>query len=259
MSRIKGGTCENLQVVYYPGKCGYDATLLISGLVRSTLLGSSMRFRPRRLLLLAFLLAISFVCGLNAQTSTSGGLTGIITDQSGALVVNAEVGIKDSSKGTTQSTKTDREGVYRFFFLPPARYTLTVIQDGFQKESRAVNVLLGPPSTVNVVLEIAKQRATVIVTEEAPLIQAENGDVSATMTQQQISEVPNPGGDITYIAQLAPGVIMNTDISGLANFSSLGMPGTSNIFTLDGMSENDNGLNLNLAGSPILETGLSRE
>jgi hypothetical protein len=39
-----------------------------------------------------------------------------------------------------------------------------------------VNVLLGPPVSVNVALEIAKARTTVTVTEEAPLVQAENGD-----------------------------------------------------------------------------------
>ena len=102
---------------------------------------------------------------------------------------------------------------------------------------------------MNVTLELATERTTVDVTGEAPLIQSENGDVSTTINQQQVGEIPNPGGDITYVAQIAPGAIMNTDLPGLANFSILGMPGTSNLFFLDGMSENDNGLNLNLAGS----------
>ena len=51
-----------------------------------------------------------------------------------------------------------------------------------------------------------KNNSSVTVTDEAPLIQAENGDVSTTMNQKQISEVPNPGNDLTYIAQTAPGV-----------------------------------------------------
>ena len=107
-----------------------------------------------------------------------------------------------------------------------------------------MNVLLGPPVSVNVALEIAKASTTVTVTEEAPLLQAENGDVSATMNQKQISEVPNPGNDLTYIVQTAPGVVMNTDMQGGANFSILGMPGTSNRFTVNGMNDNDNGANL---------------
>jgi len=208
-----------------------------------------MRLRPLSVLLLATLLAMaSLATKLKAQTTTSGALTGVVTDASHAVVPDVGVEIKDSAKGTTQSTKTDREGVYRFFFLAPERYTLTVTHAGFRKEIRAANVLLGPPVTVNVTLELATERTTVNVTREVPLIQSENGDVSTTINQQQIAEIPNPGGDITYVAQIAPGAVMNTDQAGLAYFSILGMPGTSNLFFLDGMSENDNGPNLNLAG-----------
>jgi len=110
-------------------------------------------------------------------------LIGVVTDPSHAVVLGADVEIKDNSKGTTQSTKTDREGVYRFFFLAPGRYTLAVLASGFRNEIRVVNVLLGPPVSVNVALEIARARTTVTVTEEAPLLQAENGDSSTTMNE----------------------------------------------------------------------------
>jgi hypothetical protein len=78
---------------------------------------------------------------------------------------------------------------------------------------------------VNVTLQIAKASSEITVTDDAPLIQAENGDVSATMNQKQISEVPNPGNDLTYIVQTAPGVVMNTDQQGGANFSIPGNAG----------------------------------
>jgi hypothetical protein len=190
-----------------------------------------------------------------AQTTTSGGLTGVIIDPSGAVVPDAQVQIRDTSKGTVQASKSDREGLYCFFFLAPGRYTLTVTRDGFQKGRRVVNVLLGPPVTVNVTLELATESTTVKVTEEAPLVQAENGDVSATMNQKQISEVPNPGNDLTYIAQAAPGVVMNTDVGGAGNFSSLGMPGTSILFTIDGMNENENGVGTDNTGPSNLLLG----
>src|SRR5215469_7005378 len=111
-----------------------------------------MRSRSTQFLC-SVILAVVFANELNAQTTTSGGLTGVITDQSGAVVPNTDVEIKDNAKGTTKSTRTDREGVYRFFFLPPARYLLVAAHDGFRKRSLAVNVLLGPPVTVNVTLE----------------------------------------------------------------------------------------------------------
>jgi hypothetical protein len=221
-----------------------------------------MRLRPRCVLLSALLLAILLTNELGAQTTNSGGLTGVVTDQSNAVMPNAQVEIKDTRQGTTQSTKTDPQGVYRFFFLPPSTYTLTVAHEGFGKGSRAVNVSLGPPGTVNIMLRIARTSTEMTVTDEATLIQAENGDASATMNQKQISEVPNPGNDLTYIVQTAPGVVMNTDSQstggiqyGAPNFSILGMPGSSYHFTLDGMSITDNGQNFIMGGSLALTLG----
>jgi hypothetical protein len=171
-----------------------------------------MSLRPISVsLLVGIFLTAFFLNRLNAQTTTSGGVTGVVTDQSHAVLPNADVEIRDVNKGTTESTKTDRDGVYRFFFLSPSQYTLTVVHDGFRKESRSVTVLLETPVTVNITLEIAKANMQLLVTAEAPLVQADNGDVSITLSQRQISELPNPGNDLTYIAQTAPGAIMNTD------------------------------------------------
>jgi hypothetical protein len=179
-----------------------------------------------------------------AQTTTSGGLTGVVTDPSGAVIPNADVEIKNTSKSTTQSAITDREGGYRFFFLAPARYTLTVAHAGFETEKRAVDVLLGPPVTVNIALRVAQATTTVSVTAEAPLVHADNGDVSTTFNTSQISEVPNPGNDLVYSVLTTPGAIMSIDGPGGAGFSLLGMPATSNVITIDGMNENENGNNV---------------
>jgi Carboxypeptidase regulatory-like domain len=208
-----------------------------------------MSLRPISVsLLVGIFLTTLFLNRLNAQTTTSGAVTGVVTDQSGAVVPNADVEIRDVNKGTIESTKTDRDGLYRFFFLSPGQYTLTVVQDRFRKEIRNVTVLLGTPVTVNITLEIAKATMELVVTAEAPLVQADNGGVATTMSQTQVSELPNPGNDLTYIAQTAPGAIMNTDNArtggGGGNFSILGMPGTSNLFSLNGMNDNVGRVNL---------------
>src|SRR5437870_4288464 len=210
-----------------------------------------MRLRATLVLFLGLLVEVSLGNTLNAQTTTSGSLAGVVTDQTNAVLPDADVVILDNAKGTTQSTKTDREGVYRFFFLAPSRYALTVTHAGFREEKRAVYVTLGPPVSVNLTLEIAQASTAVNVTDEAPLIQAANGDFSATMNQKQISEVPNPGNDLTYVVQTAPGVVMNTDSSNdtLGHFSILGMPGTSYHYTNDGMNDNENGNNQSMSSS----------
>jgi len=206
-----------------------------------------MKLRQTQVWLSLLVLAVSCPNQLDAQTATSGALTGVITDQSNAVLPGASVEIKDNSKGITQSTKTDREGVYRFFFLAPSRYTLTVTHDGFQEETRAVSVQLGPPGTVNIALRIVKARSEVTVTDEAPLLHAENGDVSTTMTQHQIAELPNPGNDIAYIAQTSPGSVMDTDMMGTA-FSILGMSGLSYQLNIDGLSDTENFDNAYMSG-----------
>jgi hypothetical protein len=122
-------------------------------------------WQTRTLLVPVLLIVISsrFSRELSAQTNTSGGLAGVVTDQSGAVVPDADVEVKDNAKGTTQSSKTGREGVYQFFFLAPGRYTLKISHPGFREEKRTVNVLLGPAVSVNVTLAIAEARSEIEV------------------------------------------------------------------------------------------------
>jgi hypothetical protein len=112
---------------------------------------------------------------------------------------------------------------------------LSVMHVCFQGEDRIVTVQLGSPVSVNVTLKIASVGNEMTVVGEVPLLLAENGDASATMSQKQIKEIPNPGNDLTYIVQTTPGVVMNTDQGG-GNFSILGMPSTSYLYTIDGMN-----------------------
>jgi hypothetical protein len=77
------------------------------------------------------------------------------------VVPDAVVELWDTTKGTMQTAKTDGDGVFRFFFVAPGRYALSVSHEGFREESHGVNVLLGPPGTRNITLEVAGGTATV--------------------------------------------------------------------------------------------------
>lgn len=198
-----------------------------------------MRLGPKSCAVL--LLTALFLGGVSGQTASSGALSGVVIDKTNAVIPGAAVEITDVAKGTTDSTKTNGEGVYQFSFLRPGTYTLTVIHSGFQEERRSVTVQVGPPGTVNVTLQVAKASSEIGVTDEAPIVQAESADVSVTINQKQVSEIPNPGNDLTYIAQTAPGVVMNTDLSNGSHFSILGMPANSYLLTTDGMSNNGPG------------------
>ncbi len=119
-----------------------------------------------------------------------------------------------------------------------------------------MTVVLGTTVTVNVPLEVGSASTTVEVSVDQAQLQTENANISTNFETRQIQEIPNPGGDVTYVAQTAPGVAMNSSAGGgFGNFSTFGLPGTSNLFTLNGNDYNDPFLNLNNSGSSNLLLG----
>src|SRR6202008_716593 len=105
--------------------------------------------------------------------------------------------------------------------------------------------------------EVGTSSTIVEVTgEQTPLLQTENANIATTFDTRTVQSIPNPGNDITYIAQTAPGVSMNTSSgNGYGNFSAFGLPGTSNLFTVNGNDYNDPFLNLNNSGASNLLLG----
>jgi hypothetical protein len=191
---------------------------------------------------------------LAAQTSTTGDITGIVTDQTGAVVPDAKVSLRDNTKGNTQDVTSNREGIYHFYLLTPSSYTVTVTATGFSSVSRTADVGVGQIATLNLQLTIGASTTSVTVTEAAPLLQTDNGDTATSVTAQQVSNVPNPGNDLSAIAQIAPGVIAGNQ-GGFGNVEAFGLPATSNLFTMNGMDDNDPFLNLNNSGASNLLLG----
>jgi Carboxypeptidase regulatory-like domain len=214
-----------------------------------------MNWRRFFVVMFALLMVLSIgATQLVAQTQSTGDIAGVVTDPSGAVVPDAKILLKDNTKGNTQDAVTDRNGSYRFYLLPPGSYSITVTVQNFQSQTRTADVAVGQIANLNFQLSVGASSSTVTVTEAAPLMSSDNGNVATTLTQEQVSQVPNPGNDMSYVAQLAPGSVMNTGM-GFGNFSSYGMPGTSNLFTLDGMDDNDPYLNLNNSGATNLLLG----
>lgn len=210
-----------------------------------------------------FRLAVSLIALLlwwpvlaSAQSVVTGGLTGIVTDPSGSVIVGATVNLKNQTTSEILTATTGTTGAYQFTLLKPGMYLVSVSQSGFKQVSEPVEVLLGQTALANVKLEVGATTETVTVTEQGALLQTEDANISSNFDTNQIQNVPNPGGDITYVAQSAPGVTMNSSTGGgYGNFSAFGLPGTSNLFTVNGNDYNDAFLNLNNSGSSNLLLG----
>jgi hypothetical protein len=202
-------------------------------------------------LLVAFTAAAPYI---SAQSTTSGDISGLVTDPSGAVVPGATVTALNVDNGRSTKTATNSTGSYRFALLPPGNYSVTVGAANFQKATRKVELALGQAPTVDFKLAMQGASEVVEVTAGANAIQTDNGNIATSFTQSQIANIPNPGNDLTYYAMTAPGAVMNTG-AGYGNFSTFGLPATSNLFTVNGMNDNDPFFNLNNSGATNLTLG----
>ena len=191
---------------------------------------------------------------LMAQSLVTGDITGTVTDPSGAVVSGATVTLKSDANGSTRNTTSGSNGTYRFPLLSPGSYTVTVTASGFSKAQSTAQVNVGQASIADIKMAVGSSSQTVEVTGAAPLVNAENADLSTNFDQNMIANSPNGGNDITYVAQTAPGVTMNTGM-GYGNFQTSGLPATSNVFTVNGENDMDPFLNLNNSGATNLTLG----
>ncbi len=189
------------------------------------------------------------------QSLTSGAIVGVVVDPSGALIANATITAKNVDTRATATTASSAEGSYRLSFLAPGRYQVQVAASGFRNETQVVPVYLGQITTQDFRLQVGTAAQEVAVTSEAPMLQVENANLATSIGGTPLEELPNPGNDLTYVVQSAPGAVMNTQ-QGLGNVSTFGLPGTSNVFTVNGMQNNNSFLNVVNTGATSLLLGL---
>jgi hypothetical protein len=215
--------------------------------------------RSKQFLKSLFFLSLSLLLtasGASAQSIVTGAISGTVTDASGAVVTAAKVTLTNESTQETQAVSTNDSGVYQFPLLKPGRYAVSVEKDGFRRVVQKTDVLLGQTATINIRMEIGETSQTVEITERAPLLQTEDGNITSNVDLRTLQNIPNPGGDLSYIAQITPGVTMNTSSgNGYGNFTAFGLPATANLFTINGNDYNDPFLNLNNSGASNLLLG----
>ena len=202
---------------------------------------------------------------LAAQSGTSSALTGTISDVTGAVIPNAVVKATEVNTGAIRTAHSSAEGRYLFAQVNPGTYRIAVQAEGFKPaESQPSTVVVGQTISLDFKLSPAGNTQTVEVTERAGLLSLENPNTTTTIEAKTIERLPNPGQDLTYIAQFAQGALMNTAGSsndakapgGYGNVEFNGLPATSNGYILDGYDTNDPWLGLNIGLSTNLVVGL---
>jgi len=226
--------------------------------------GVSLRF-ARLLPILAVVAVLTTVNPAHSQSGTSSAITGTVADQSGAVIPGARVTATDMNKGTVRSALTSEAGRYLFAQIDPGTWKVVVTAAGFAFiESQPTAVGVGRTATLSFSLYPERSSEVVQVTAQSPLMALENPNTTTTLAEKTITNLPNPGQDLTYLAQFAQGALMNTAGSsndakaagGYGNVEFNGLPATSNGYILDGFDTNDPFLGLNIGLSTNLVIGL---
>ena len=154
---------------------------------------------------LAFVALALLAPGLRAQISQAT-LQGSIKDNTGAVVPNAAVALKNKGTGETRTVVSGASGEYVIPNLNPAEYSLTATLTGFKTAViSSLTLHTGEQSTVDLTLEVGATNQEVTVEAVVPLLDTASGEVSHLVPPSQVAELPLNGRNFWELTQLTPG------------------------------------------------------
>ena len=126
------------------------------------------------------------------QDKTLAGVSGRITDRSGAVVSGASVSVRDAA-GKTRQTTTSADGSFDLAGLPAGRYELTATASGFKTVEQSIELNPSQLAMLEPVLDVGKASETVEVASAAAQLQTESANVSQVDAGQVVAEMSSVG------------------------------------------------------------------
>ena len=194
------------------------------------------------ILLLGFLLTVP---GALAQ-AVSGTIVGTVTDATGAAVPNAQVTLTLAGQGAVHTAVTNGSGNYTEPDLPPGVYTVIITADGFKKDIRQnITLETNTTSRVDVALAAGSTTEEITVTAAPPQLQTDRADISTTLEQRQIANLPLSSGNnfqslLNTVPGMAPVVFNNSQFYNANNDLSVNANGQSsyvNLYQIEGIDD----------------------
>ncbi|HYM11952.1 MAG TPA: carboxypeptidase regulatory-like domain-containing protein [Bryobacterales bacterium] len=155
---------------------------------------------------LVILLLVASVPALRAQTAT-GTIIGHVSDPSGAVLANVNVTALNPEKGTTFRAATDAQGIYRFFYLEPASYTLSFELSGFASMTRpGVALRSNDTLSIDVQMNVGNVVEKVEVTATTPLLETATSTTGTVVAGSFLNTIPVEQRYIFLNTYYLPGV-----------------------------------------------------
>lgn len=198
--------------------------------------------------------ALLFSAGaLHAQTL--GGIEGLVKDSSGALIPGAKVIVTNTSTNGIRNGITANAGLYNFAALPPGPYSVRIEMPGFKSSLKDLTLDVQQTAQIDFALEIGGSEEVIEVSAITAQLNTTDATVGTVIGEKQILELPLNGRDFLQLVALSSNVTTNFPSPGQAqlrqggsraaeNYSVSGLRGTSNYYTLDGVSNTDVNFNL---------------
>jgi hypothetical protein len=178
-----------------------------------------------------------------AQATSTGTVTGVVTDPSGAVVAGATITMTDASVGTRRTTVTNKDGQYVLINVPPATYNISSIMAGFEKdEIQGMEVSVGTQTTANFKMVVGAMSTTVEVQAAASDLQTINATIGDTVNPLMMASLPSVARDVTSFASLQPGVTPGGNVAGTVTDQAVfQLDGGNNSSDMDGSMLNYTG------------------
>ncbi len=170
-----------------------------------------------------FAMAILLVCSSIGLAQTSARLSGVLTDDSGAVLPGVQVTVMNSATGSSRVLTTDERGRFVAAQLDPGPYQITATVPGFETLVRqGITLSVGQEAELSLVMKVGTVTEQVTVTGEASLVNTSGSAVSGTVEEKRISELPLNGRDFTQLALVQPGMYLarKSDTVGTKGFGT---------------------------------------
>ncbi len=187
--------------------------------------------------------ALCMVALASAQQGT-GTITGLVTDQQGAVIPGAQVEVRNTGTNAVFTTSSNESGLYVAPGMAVGEYEIGVESEGFRRSVRSgVTLQVGQNAEVNVTLEIGQVTEVVEVIGEAPLVDTGGATIGEVIERKRVSDLPINGRGALALTMLTAGVISNAGPTNsgfgdrgiqLSSISINGSPNSMNAQMLDG-------------------------
>jgi hypothetical protein len=191
---------------------------------------------------------VAFSVATVVAQSVSGTLLGTVNDPSGAVVQNATVTATESATNVARETKSNESGNYSFPDLPPGTYTVTVVSQGFKKDTHEnIAVLTNSTQRVDFDLVAGAVTESILVTTAPPLLQTDRADISTKIEQQQVADLPlSTNRNFQSLLNLVPGTAPATfqhsqffNAQSSLQTEANGAPRMGNLYQIEGIDDDE--------------------